>query len=164
MDRRALLKSLAAAGTVILLPHDAFAAWERVASGLAPAEGLTDAQLARIGAIADAILPRTETPSATDVGVPAFVDVIVSENYSDDERAAFVAGLEQLDAARLDEIEAMDRRTEPARTYWRLKDLVVHGYFTSEPVMKDVLHDVVMPGKFDGAAPFPPVMQRSMHG
>jgi len=37
-------------------------------------------------------------------------------------------------------IEAVtDRRTDPARTYWRLKGLVVHGYFTSEPVMKNVL-------------------------
>jgi len=165
MDRRTLLKSLVAAGTVGLIPHDAFAAWERVASGLVPTDGLTDAQLARIGAIADMILPRTDSPSATDVGVPAFVNVIVSENYSDAERSTFIADLDELDPDLIDEIEAMkNRRSEPARTYWRLKDLIIHGYFTSEPVMDNVLHYVVMPGKFDGAAAMPVVLQRSNHG
>ncbi len=116
------------------------AAWARVASGVRPAAGLTDAQLALVGAIADTILPRTDSPSATDVGVPAFVDVIVSENYTDDERAAFLAGLDAIDARVEDgrqrrspispdargivSIEsATDRRAEPARTYWRLKGL-----------------------------------------
>lgn len=159
MDRRTLLKSLVAAGTVVLIPHDAFAAWDRVAAGFVPRDGLTDAELARIAAIADVILPRTDSPSATDVGVPAFINVVVSENYSDEDRATFVANLDQLDAAGIDEIEAIkDRKTEPARTYWKLKDLVIHGYFTSEPVMNDVLHYVVIPGKFDGAAPMPMAM------
>jgi hypothetical protein len=154
MDRRSLLKSFAAAGAVALLPGDAaFAAWARVASGVGG--GLTAAQLARIGAIADAILPRTDTPSATDVGVPAFVDVIVSENYSDADRAAFAANLEAIDPNALDTIEGADPRTEPQRTYWRLKGLVIHGYFTSERVMKDVLHYEVMPGRFDGSATLP---------
>lgn len=158
MDRRSLLKSLAAAGAVALLPDaDVFAAWTRVASGARVANGLTDAQLAHVGAIADAILPRTDTPSATDVKVPAFVDVIVSENYTDAERNAFVDNLDAIDPGALDKIEAADRRAEPQRTYWRLKGLVVHGYFTSERVMKDVLHNEVMPGRFEGAAPMPSV-------
>jgi hypothetical protein len=156
MDRRSLLKSLAAAGAVALLPDDAaFAAWTRVASRTRG--GLTEAQRARIAAIADVILPRTDTPSATDVGVPAFVDVIVSENYSADDRAAFVANLDAIDPNALDAIESADRRAEPQRTYWRLKGLVIHGYFTSERVMKDVLHYEVMPGRFDGAAATPSV-------
>ena len=57
-------------------------------------------------------------------------------------------------AAAIERIEAgSDRRAEPQRTYWRLKGLVVHGYFTSEPVMKDVLKVQIMPGAFDGNAP-----------
>jgi hypothetical protein len=177
MERRELLRVLGATTALSLLeaPHEAAAAWTRVFSGASVADGLTDAQLALVGAIADTIIPRTDTPSATDVKVPAFVNVMISENYSDAERASFVAGLDaiaarvvpreagtfaQLDAASrgaaVESIESMtDRRTEPARTYWRLKDLVIYGYFTSEPVMKDVLHVEVMPGKFDGAAPMP---------
>lgn len=155
MDRRALLKSLTAAGALALLPTEAFAAWERVATGILPADSLTPEQLAHIGAIADTILPRTDTPSATDVAVPAFVNVVVSENYSDADRAAFVANLDAIDPNALDKIEAGDRRAEPGRTYWRLKGLVIHGYFTSETVMKDVFHNEVMPGKFEGSAPVP---------
>ena len=165
MHRRDLLRALGAASALAVLPHDAVAAWARVATGLRPTNGLTDAQLARVGAIADIILPRTDTPSATDVGVPAFVNVIVSENYGDTEREAFVAGLDQLDPAAIDTYgAATDRRTEPARTYWRLKGLIIHGYFTSEPVMKDVLHYEILPGKFDGDAPMPLKSARATGG
>lgn len=165
MHRRDLLRALGAASALAVLPHDAVAAWARVATGLRPTNGLTDAQLGRVGAIADLILPRTDTPSATEVGVPDFVNVIVSENYGDAERDAFVAGLDQLDPANLAALDsATDRRTEPARTYWRLKGLIVHGYFTSERVMKDVLHYEIMPGKFDGDAPMPLKSSRAAGG
>ncbi len=94
MQRRDLLRAFGAATALAIIPRDAMAAWARVASGIRPAAGLTDAQLALVGAIADVILPRTDSPSATDVDVPAFIDVIVSENYSDAERTAFLAGLD----------------------------------------------------------------------
>lgn len=175
MDRRELLKALGAAGLLALLPNKAAIAWARVETGERVVDGLSDSQLALVGAIADVLLPRTNSPSATDVGVPTFVNVIVSENYSTEERAAFVAGLDAFDAkvksgagsafveldaearaAAVSSIEsATDRRSEPARTYWRLKGLVVHGYFTSEEVMKRVLHTEIMPGRFDGSAPMP---------
>jgi hypothetical protein len=175
MERRDLLRAFGAATAFALLPREAVAAWARVASGLRLTDGLTDAQLALVGAIADTIIPRTDTPSATDVGVPAFVDVIVTENYGNAERSTFLAGLDGIEAqaksaggaafvdltpaaraAAIETIEsAGDRRSEPNRTYWRLKGLIVHGYFTSEPVMKKVLKVEIMPGKFDGAAPMP---------
>lgn len=175
MKRRDLLRTLGASSVLALVPHDAIAAWARVASGLLPAVGLSEDHLALVGAIADTILPRTDSPSATDVGVPAFINVIVGENYSDEDRAAFAAGLDAFDAAAkkgagaafvdlipdkraltISQMEdATDRRAEPSRTYWRLKGLIIHGYFTSEPVMKNVLHIEVMPGRFDGSAPMP---------
>ena len=165
MHRRDLLRALGAASALAVLPTDAVAAWARVATRIRPANGLTDAQLALVGAIADTLLPRTDSPSATDVGVPAFVDVVVSENYSDAERDAFVSGLDQLDPAAIGTYDgATDSRVEPARTYWRLKGLIIHGYFTSERVMKDVLHYQVMPGKFDGDAPMPLKSARAAGG
>jgi hypothetical protein len=173
MQRRDVLKAFGAATALALLPGEAVAAWERVASGIRSPDGFSPGQLTLIGAIADTILPRTETPSATDVRVPAFVGVIVSENYTDSARAAFLAGLSALEselrgdggapfvqldaehrAVAIGAIERLrDRRAEPANTYWRLKSLIVHGYFTSEPVMKTVLKFEMMPGRFDGAVP-----------
>lgn len=172
MQRRDLLRALGGATAFALLPLDAVAAWSRVAAGVHVANGLTDAQLALVGAIGDTLLPRTDTPSAADVAVPAFVNVIVGENYTDGQRTTFLAGVDALDAkaktdtgssfvdlspgARgsfIETLEAAPRNAEPARTYWRLKGLVIHGYFTSERVMKDVLHTEIMPGRFDGSAP-----------
>jgi len=171
MQRRDLLRAFGGATALALLPLDAVSAWSRVAAGVR-VEGLSDAQLALVGAIGDTILPRTDTPSATDVAVPSFVNAIVGENYTDTQKTQFVAGLDAFDAkaktdagssfvelsptARGSFIEALEagpRNAEPARTYWRLKGLVLHGYFTSERVSKDVLHIEIMPGRFDGSAP-----------
>ena len=172
MQRRDLLRTFGGATAFALLPLDAVAAWSRVAARVRVAEGLSEAQLALVGAIGDTILPRTDTPSATDVAVPAFVNVIVGENYVDAQRTQFLAGLDAFDAkaktdtgtsfvelspsARgsfIESVESAPRTGEPSRTYWRLKGLVLHGYFTSERVSKDVLHTEIMPGRFDGSAP-----------
>jgi hypothetical protein len=194
MERRELLRVLASAAALSLLPSErALAAWTRVA-GAPPTNGLTDAQMALVRAAADTIIPRTNTPSATDVGVHQFVNVIVAEHARDDERAALLAGLDAIDAratgqsgavfsklgaeARgklIESLESGPRDVEPARSWWQLKGLVVHGYFTSEPVMKDVLKSVVMPGRFEGAAPVqirrkpsevrvPPSEEAMLHG
>jgi len=173
MERRDLLRAIASAAALSFLPNEkAIAAWSRVASGGFRPNGLTDAQLALVKAMADTIIPRTDTPSATDVGVHQFIDVIVSEYAKDDDRTKFLAALDAIDArarsesgaavaelspeARgklIESLESGPRDVDPAQNYWRLKGLIVHGYFTSEPVMKDVLKVVVMPGKFEGSAP-----------
>ena len=173
MQRRDILKALGAATALVVLPeHEALAAWSRLGARLsAAARSLTTEHLALIGAIADTILPRTDTPSATDVKVPAFIDIIVSENYTDNQRSAFLSALPQLEAAlaspdgasfvsmdpehravALGAVERANRQSQPFATYWRLKGLVIHGYFTSEPVAKRVLHYNMMPGRYDGAA------------
>ena len=173
MERRDLLRGLASAAALSLLPSErALAAWSRVVAGASPTNGLNDAQMALVRAVADTIIPRTDTPSATDVGVHQFVNVIVSEHAKDEDRVKFLAGLDAIDARAMSEshapfsgldaaargklIESLEtgpRDVEPAQSWWRLKGLVVHGYFTSEPVMKNVLKVEVMPGRFEGAAP-----------
>jgi len=173
MERRELLRAVASAAALTALsPGKTLAAWSRVASGIPLANGLSPAHTALVRAIADTIIPRTDTPGATDVGVHKFVDVIVNEHLTDTERTAGLAGLDAIDArartesnvvfaqlsaekrsAMIDSFEKGDRNVEPSQTYFRLKGLVVHGYFTSEHVMTDVLKVTVMPGKFEGAAP-----------
>lgn len=195
MDRRELLRVLGSAAALSLLPSDrALAAWSRVAAGVSPTNGLSDAQMALVRAAADTLIPRTDTPGATDVGVHQFVNVIVSEHATDADRATLLAGLDAIDARAMSQsnlvfsgldaeargkliegLESGPRDVEPARSWWQLKGLVVHGYFTSEPVMKDVLKVVVMPGRFEGAAPVtitkrpsavkvPPSEEEMIHG
>lgn len=50
----------------------------------------------------------------------------------------------------LDGVEGLDGSAEQA--FARLKDLTI-GYFTSERVMKDVIHTQVIPGRHDGCIP-----------
>lgn len=174
MERREVLRAIGATAALSLLPRNAHAIWDIVSRRTsASTTALTPAQVAIINAVGDTILPRTDTPGASDVGVADWVDVLVAEYYNDDEKATFLAGLDAIDAAArastgsaladlaadargtvITSIEsATDRRTEPARTYWRLKGLVIHGYFTSERVQVDVLKTNVMPGRFVGDAP-----------
>jgi gluconate 2-dehydrogenase gamma chain len=48
--------------------------------------------------VADLIIPRTDTPGAREVGVPAFIDVILKDAYPSEDQARFVSGLKEFDA------------------------------------------------------------------
>jgi hypothetical protein len=174
VNRRDLLRTTGAATALFLLPGEADQAWARLLSGYRPQNGLSSAQRSLVGAIADAIIPRTDTPGATDVGVTDWVDLIVAEYMGEGERSAFLGGLDAIDTRVQNERSVTfadlqpdtrnavmgaldrpaDRETPDARAYARLKQLVVHGYFTSERVQKDVLKTEIMPGRFEGNAPF----------
>ncbi|WP_373068147.1 gluconate 2-dehydrogenase subunit 3 family protein [Gemmatimonas sp.] len=180
MQRRELLKIAAAAAALTLLPGEARAAWSKAAmSARAPdarqPATLTAIQRATLAALADAIIPRTDTPSAIDVGVLAWIDVIVADYYTDADRRALSTGLDAIEAQAqaisgqslsvltgdtftlvMNALDTpYDRNAPAARGYSRVKGLVVHGYFTSERVQRDVLKTDIMPGRFDGAANMP---------
>lgn len=46
-----------------------------------------------IAAMAETILPRTDTPGAIDAGVPRYIELMVADWYNDKERSIFDAGL-----------------------------------------------------------------------
>jgi hypothetical protein len=52
---------------------------------------------ATVTAIAELIIPQTDTPGAKAVRVNQFIDVILAEWYSDEDRAKFLAGLVDVD-------------------------------------------------------------------
>lgn len=49
--------------------------------------------------IADAIIPRTDTPGARDVKVEEFIDAMLTDYFPAKERDRFLAGLTRIDAA-----------------------------------------------------------------
>lgn len=59
----------------------------------------TAADIALLDEIAETILPETKTPGAKAAATGAFMAVMVSEVYSPAERAVFVDGMRQVDAA-----------------------------------------------------------------
>jgi hypothetical protein len=59
---------------------------------------LSDAQGAQVATIAEHIIPATDTPGARAAGVHRFIDTMLAEYYSPDERSALLAGLAEVDA------------------------------------------------------------------
>jgi hypothetical protein len=176
VKRRDLFRAAGAAATLSFIPRGAEAAWSRLAAGYAPAEGLTSGQRALVSGIADVIFPRTDTPSATDVGVTDWVNLLVAEYYQENVRTQFLTGLDAIDERsrttfgkafadlvhedRLRMVGALDAPTDrnapEARAYSRLKGLVIHGYFTSQRVEREVLKVRTSFPKFEGAADHKP--------
>ncbi|WP_426292704.1 gluconate 2-dehydrogenase subunit 3 family protein [Dyadobacter endophyticus] len=73
--------------------------WEsRVPSESLPAEfSLTDNQKLIVAEVAEMIIPKTTTPGAKDVGVPAFIVMMLQDCYKTPEHKSFVAGLNNLE-------------------------------------------------------------------
>lgn len=180
MHRRQILRVL---GTVALAPlaaplsarerWRAGAALHDRAAGQAGGRALSPAQMALVTAIADAVIPRTGTPGAVDVGAPGFVDLLLAEWYPDQERLGILAGIDAWDArcreaqgnffAALDEngrvafLTAVDAETgpagSPAAAYAAIKSAIVFGYVTSQQVSEAERTTPIIPGRFDGCVP-----------
>jgi hypothetical protein len=100
MDRREAMRLLAASAALPLASPKLWAVLGEARAALATraAQGvLSPHQNLTVTAMADMIIPRSDTPGATDVGVPAFIDLMVSEWYTDQERAVFMNGLADVD-------------------------------------------------------------------
>jgi gluconate 2-dehydrogenase gamma chain len=142
---------------------------------------LTPAETAAVSALADQIIPRTDTPGALDVGVPAFIDRMLAGYYTDKERNVIRAGLASVDSdastlrgksfAQLtaDEQVALMKQYDQAqydytRTnantqgapphYFRLiKELTIIGFCTSEAGATKLMRYEQTPGPFRGDVP-----------
>lgn len=53
-------------------------------------------------AIAEAILPATETPGATDIGASDFIDLLLTEWYDEESVQRFLSGLDDLGQESID--------------------------------------------------------------
>jgi gluconate 2-dehydrogenase gamma chain len=56
-------------------------------------------QAGLITALADTLIPKTDTSGALDAGVPAFIDSIMADVYPKDAQERFRAGIQEFDAA-----------------------------------------------------------------
>ncbi len=99
MNRREALRILSA-GAVLPLGH---AKWlplreARLFLGeLKEPRTLNAHQFATVQTMAEMIIPRTDTPGATDAKATEFIDLILTEWYGDDERNKFLRGVDDVD-------------------------------------------------------------------
>ena len=176
MERRALIQWLVA--TAGLQALDTLDASDLLALGRdvhrrAAARALTPHAKRNVSVAAERILP-----GAGAAGVTPFIDKMLADWYTPDERRRFLAGLPELDAkararARVDflacaeadqiaVVTALDdevtalraARGNAANQHWfaMLKYLTVYAWCTSEPGMR-ALGLFPLPGRYDGCAP-----------
>lgn len=177
LSRRALLQLAGLAALPSLARAETAAdGWEATIHARAldaPPSPLRADERALISAIADGIIPRTETPGALDVGAVGFVEVIVAEWMTEAELIEFRGGLAAIDrhaftaharswpaldaAQRESELtfleDTSDAGREEQRAYRRLRGHLLHGYLTSERVRREVLKVNLTPGHYRGDVP-----------
>lgn len=105
MNRRELLQCAAvlAAGASVLpsawaMNHEqqAFLAAQPDYIDRHPLTFFTAAQRAAVTAVAEQIIPVTDTPGAIAAGAPRFIELMVADWFNDSERAVFMDGLADL--------------------------------------------------------------------
>jgi gluconate 2-dehydrogenase gamma chain len=184
MDRRDMLRGLASGAAAPLLgslvPAELLS-WGRevhlaVAAGQSRTGLLTAQVVQALTAACERIIPADETPGATDAGVPAFIDRMLSDWYDQPERTRVIAGIESLDAlsrTRFGRAFAACANTEqdallieldregPAHWFGTVKYLTIWGYFTSEVGVVRELGQWPSPGRYDGCAPYTPRQRKA---
>jgi hypothetical protein len=132
---------------------------------------------ALVAAMAEGILPATDTPGAVGAGVPAFIALMFSEWFLPEEQAAFREGLKTFDAISRaqfqrsfaqcsadqkmalltqwdrEAIQARTARQQPYPPFAQFKALTVAGYYTSEVGQNEELHTVLDAGESDPNGP-----------
>jgi hypothetical protein len=195
MHRRRALRVL---GTLAAIPAlstlttgKLFALGRRVHQSLDDAAGgsaprvLTAEQYRAVTVAAEHVIPRTDTPGASDARVADFVDVMLADWYPDADRSRFLAGLRDLDgrasrahgkifadaepAQRVGLLTAIDHEVAALRArdagradeHWfaMLKFLTVWGYYTSRVGIEQELATPLVTGRYDGDAPYRPRRQ-----
>ncbi|HYK09619.1 MAG TPA: gluconate 2-dehydrogenase subunit 3 family protein [Gemmatimonadales bacterium] len=182
MKRRSLVVAAAGAMAALpLLPPDVQAFTRAVRARMGSSLRTLDPhQHTTVATVADLIIPATDTPPASAGNVAEFIDVVLSGWYADDDKAAFLTGLTDLDAkahdafakdfvdgtpaqqaALLHELDDETSRwsASPSKTrgpepfFHRIKWLTVYGYYSSEAgLVKDQRFQMI-PGKYVPCAP-----------
>ena len=155
-------------------------------SATTPADGksslLTPSQTVVVSAVAEIMIPRTDTPGAIDTGVPGFIDLMLRNAYADEDRTRYLNGLDAFDAAA--EVEhrrkfvaleslrqialvrkfhdaavAEERRLDGLPGHLQrpfilmTKELTLLGFFTSRAGATQVLQYQAVPGSYHACVP-----------
>jgi hypothetical protein len=171
MERRRALKYLfvMAAGTAIL---PSCGEKESKSSFLLKNMKLSLEEEKTLAELAETILPASATPGAKDTYAHLFALRMLDDCYEKEDQQTFTKGLKALDnlvkekhgttflkaspAQRAQVLTALENKQAPedVLAFYKLaKNLTIQGYLTSKPVMGDIFHYELVPGRYLGAAP-----------
>jgi hypothetical protein len=138
----------------------------------------TEEQAGLVSEVAAIIIPKTDTPGAKEVGVPAFIDQLIKQCYKKEDQDRFLTGLAEFDEgakkaygdsfldlepaqqkeyvkkthdAALDAAKAGTVKDKPF--ILMTKELTVVGFYTSEEGASKILQYAPVPGAFHGCVP-----------
>lgn len=148
---------------------------ESCASEVAKADGLlvfSAEQYQLAAALGDTILPTTNSPSASEVKVPEFMDILLRDVFGEDVKEHLLGGLEQFDRdcesakgrsflklksseqrdylTKIDEMVMGQQYSGEVPFYYTFKKLCITIYFSSEEGVKQNLEYNPIPGPFQG--------------
>jgi hypothetical protein len=168
LDRRSMMEGLGLLIGLAALPAEALAA-----KGPAKPRLLDAPTTALVAAVADTLIPQTDTPGALQVGVPAKFDSLLRDWANATHRAAHIAALGAIDSAaraqsgkpfallapaqRLSFLKGYDAQNFGRNAdYSKLKDLLVALYYFSEPGATVELRYEHAPGAWEASIPLTP--------
>lgn len=179
MNRREAVKRMSAlAGGTLSTPIVA-----AILNGCKPEEKpdwlpelLTIEQDALVKEVSELIIPKTDTPGAKEALVNRYIDLVLKDCYTEEDRNKFLAGVDALnkkakdthgnvfvECAKEEQIALLKQADEAAYTgaaaerdpfFKEMKQLTITGYFTSEPGATQALNYVPVPGAYQGCIPY----------
>lgn len=177
IDRRGALAGIAAMfGAQLFAPIARAAAAgivpDAIDDGPPSAPVFSATQRATMTALADRVIPTTDTPGAIAAGVPAFIEKLLADWAHPQDRVPILAGLDAIEArcqrehgtatasstaAQRDTLLTLamaDGLPGGAAFFEMFRQLVIAGYYTSEIGMTQEREYLPVPASYDGAFPY----------
>ncbi len=175
LSRRTMLIVTGGAGAAGLVGGGSAKAVTRVTS--TGEASLTAQEFRLIAAMAEGIIPKTDTPGAIGAGVPEFFRTIFNDWFLKDEQIAFRASLKAYDdeaklrfsktflrctaAQQIVLLTEWDKQgismfTRPPHPFGQFKKLTLHGYYTSQVGLEQELKATMDAAQDDPSGPLIP--------
>lgn len=131
MKRRTVLGVVASSGVLPVLGQHRHGEAPAAAEAHYKPKVLTQEELALTAQLADHVIPRTDTPGASDAGVHLFIDSLLHRRR--DNLRTFRAGLRRFRGLSPDkQVELLTRSSSSKdRFFALLKELTIDGYYSS---------------------------------
>tara|TARA_R110000868_G_scaffold408293_7_gene691071 strand:+ start:19239 stop:19829 length:591 start_codon:yes stop_codon:yes gene_type:complete len=144
----------------------------------APIKNFSPDQIKFLSQVSDIIIPATDTPSASEVGVPKFMDDMIFTIWEHDDRKNFLdsmtafqkkaqsdLGMSFTEASEQDRTDYITKEHDavfggnvnwdaPRPFIWMMKEQTIAGYFSTEAGMTQVLQYDLVPGRWDACITF----------
>lgn len=179
MNRREALKRLAllSGGALSLTTVSGILGGCRGTGGSTSLQTLSQEQFELVARMADLIIPPTDTPGAEAAGVQNFVDHMLTNWNTEEEKEHFLEGLEHVDEVSEDNFDSgflnldeqqqtevlnlLQQEANETSTsgdlkpfFKMMKEFTIVGYYTSEIGADEELQAAIVPGYYDACVPY----------